>query len=229
MPTLTIYGSNVSDATLTTASDMAANTGGTETTALSTVPNTTFLFAEILSRTGTSNGVVIIPATPTGNGWVYSPGAGTFATGNWSALVNLSFAHAFTSDLTIRFFRWSSGVYTSIGTIPLASQSVSGTKTLYTFTATSMGTITFAAGDLIYVDLWFQDAANVGTDNPTVYESNSAVSGVANDVQVTTSTFTASGGGGGGGAPSGIPPLPFNPAFDPTVIRLSTITYGGNL
>src|SRR6266852_5767867 len=56
-----------------------------------------------------------------------------------------------------------------------------------------MSTITFAAGDLLYVDLWMNDSTGTGGDSPKVYESNSATTGVTSDMQVTTSTFTPAG------------------------------------
>src|SRR5256885_4357264 len=172
---------------------MSANTGGTETSKTSTVPSTSLTFAEILSQGGTSNAVSAIPATPTGKGWVYNPGAGTFATGNYSASITRSLAlSGSTATLTVRFFRYSGGTYTLIGSIAVAATATA--KTTYSFGPTSMGTITFASGDLLYIDLWHKDASsNVGGDNPVIYESTSATAGVASDMQVTTSTFTASG------------------------------------
>jgi len=191
--TQTLYGSSIADATLTTADDMATTTGGTETSKTTTTSGTN-TYSEVFSQGGSSTGASSIPATPTGKGWVYNkPGAGTYATGNWSASVTFSGSSLGTSDLTIRFFRYSSGTYTQIGTINKTG--VVSAKTTYSFPATSMGTITFAANDLLYVDLWFHDTSTIGGDNPVIYVSNSATQGVANDMVVTTSNFTPSGGG----------------------------------
>src|SRR5215472_13162956 len=111
MATITAYGSAVLDGVLTTASDMATVTGGTETSKTTTSSGVNN-FCEVLSQVGSTGGNASIPATPTGNGWVYNkPGAGTFATGNWSASVTFSGTNLGTSDLTIRFFRYSSGTY----------------------------------------------------------------------------------------------------------------------
>jgi hypothetical protein len=191
---LVLYGSNVADTTLTTACKMAGATGGTEvgtTTTVSGAGND----AEVRSKGGAGTAVTGIPTTPTGNGWVSSPGAGTFATGNWSA--SIAMATAVTVNpivLTLRFFKYSGGSYTSIGTITL-STSTTTTRGVQTFAATSMSTVTFTASDLLYTDLWSNDSFGISGDNPTVYESNSATAGVASDMQITTSTFTPATGG----------------------------------
>jgi hypothetical protein len=170
---------------------MSTTTGGTETSKTTTHSGSS-VYGEVWSQGNASlASVASIPATPTGRGWVSSsPGAGTFATGNWSATFTLSLAVTGT-DFTVRVFRYSAGTYTLIGTFPVKTISTTA-KTAYAFTATSFSAITFAAGDLIYTDLWLHDTANVVTDNPVVWESNSATAGVASDVQITTSTFTAS-------------------------------------
>src|ERR1041385_7971296 len=91
MAILTLYGSSIADATLTNACDMATTTGGTETSKTTTMSGSgSQVYAEIFSQGGSVTGVTSIPATPTGHGWAYSPGAGTFANGNWSASVTLS-------------------------------------------------------------------------------------------------------------------------------------------
>jgi hypothetical protein len=187
-----IYGSNVADVTLTTACQMATTTGGTETSNTTTIASTSNPYAEIRSKGGASTAVASLP-TPTGNGWIYWPGqAGTFAAGNWSAIhTHSAVSHGVNS--VIRFYKYSAGVFTSIGSITGPTQTVT-TKTSYTHAATAMSAVTLAATDGIYVDLWwFDNNANSGGDNPTNFISNSATAGVASDMQVTTSTFTPSG------------------------------------
>jgi hypothetical protein len=195
MAAITYYGSKVLDATLVTASDMSQTTGGTEgSSRTTTTGGAGLIYAEICSQAQTLAGNTAIPATPTGKGWISGalPGAGSFANGNWSASVTLASssngggAHA---NVTIRFFKYSGGVYTSIGTIVVAY--TQNAKKTYSFAATSMPLTTFGASDLVYVDLWwFDNNANVGGDNPNVFLSTSATVGVANDMQVTTSVFT---------------------------------------
>lgn len=186
---VTLYGSNVADGTLTTASDMSTTTGGTETSATTTATGVA-VWVEVLSRSASIATVSAI-GSPSGKGWVYTPGAGSFATGNWSASVTLQASAPGTTDITIRFYKYSGGVYTSIGTINKTG--VVGSKTTYSFAATSMGSVTFASGDLLYVDLWWHDLSGAD-DAPVCYVSSSATQGVANDMQVNAPAFTPSGG-----------------------------------
>lgn len=194
MASLTLYGSDVASAVApTTACKMATVTGGTETSKNTTFSGGGSIWGELTSLGGTVATTATIPS-PTGKGWVYSPGAGTFAAGNWSAACNIGSGNgALATANEIRFYRYSSGTYTLIGTI-LNSGGTAG-KTLVNFAATAMATITFAAGDLLYVDVWWQDnASQADGDIGTIYESSSATAGVTSDVQVTTASFTASGG-----------------------------------
>jgi hypothetical protein len=193
MATITFYGSNVQDSTLTTACDCASASGGTETSVRTTSasPNN---FVEVCSHVNSLTGVTAIPATPTGRGWLFLPGAGTFATGNWSATITLSLVTSSigaSSKYTVRFFKYNGSTYTSIGTINSATVTVN-TKTAYSFAATSMSTFTTLATDYVYTDLWWNDTTNVGGDDPTVYVSTSSTAGVTNDLMITTSTFTPS-------------------------------------
>lgn len=194
MATLTYYGTSVADTTLTTACIMASASGGVETSK-QTVLTSVLVYGEVWSQGNAGLATVTsIPATPTGHGWIVYPGAGTFATGNWGAVFTLAHVASTTSDCTIRFFRLVSGTYTSIGTINVATNTAA--KTTYTFTATSMATITFSnATDGLYTDLWYHDNnSNAGGDNPTIYIGNSSSAGVVNDMQITTSNFTPVGG-----------------------------------
>src|SRR5437764_10701090 len=119
MAVLVLYGSNIVDSTVTTACDMAAASGGTQTSTDSHWTGSLGQWAEVWSKgTAAQTALASIPATPTGNGWVYNPGAGTFALGNWSASIGLAEGTANSGEaFTMRFFKYSSGVYTSIGTI----------------------------------------------------------------------------------------------------------------
>lgn len=184
-----LYGSSVANGTLTSANNMSTATGGTETSKQTSITGTTNTYGEVTSQGLTVAAVTSIPTTPTGNGWIYQPGAGTFAAGNWSASITLA-AAGWNSGATwtVRFFKYAGGSYTSIGTI--VSNATTTAKTTYSFSATSMPLVRTIASDFIYTDLWYFDPTGTATENPTVYESTSATSGVANDVQITTSTFT---------------------------------------
>lgn len=195
MASLVLYGSSVLDTGgLGTASKMSNTTGGTETSKKTTITGVGPTYAEITSQGLTVADVTSIPATPTGRGWIYYPGAGSFALGNWSAAITLAFVlHGAPNTTMLRAFRYSSGAYTLIGSISATTATLA--KTTYTFAPTSFGTITFGTSDGVYFDLWWNDASgDPSGDNPTVYVSNSAVAGVANDFVITTSNFTSSGG-----------------------------------
>lgn len=194
MASLTLYGSNVANSTLTSACNMSTTTGGTETSNTTTYSGSNN-WAEIFSQGGSTTGASSPSSTPSGKGWCYLPGAGSFATGNWSASVALKETGGSSGDNTateIRFYRYSGGTYTLIGTITNSTTSVLSSRTVVSFSATSMASITFAALDLLYIDLWWEDTATINTDNPAVFVSSSSSAGVANDMQVTTSSFTAS-------------------------------------
>src|SRR5579872_4056334 len=191
MASLTLYGSDVADATLTSACDMSIATGGVETSKQTVVTGTN-IYIEITSQgSGGLASVSSIPA-PTGKGWTYQPGAGTFAAGNWSASITLKLGAAVgsNSDTTLGFYRYSGGVYTLIGTINKAT-AVPTTKTTYAFSSTSMSTITFGASDLLYIHAFLHDnQTSVHGDDPIVYLSTTTANGVANDMAITTSNFT---------------------------------------
>ncbi len=193
MASLILYGSSQADATLTSACDMSTATGGVETSKITTT-TTTNKYAEILSQGGSSAGVTALPA-PTGKGWVYQPGAGTFANATWSATITTSDSAVNNTTQIVRFYQYSGGTYTAIGTITSPTIS-SHAKAAHSFTATTMPATTFGASDLLYIDLWLHDTttSGVGGDNPKVFESTTTANGVASDMQITTSSFTASGG-----------------------------------
>lgn len=183
------YGSSVADATLTTACDMASTTGGTETSKTTGLTGGNH-FGEVWSQGNASLATVTaIPSTPTGHGWVVATGAGTFSTGNWSVAIGISGLNGEPVTMHFRAFRLSGGVYTSIGTIN-ANITLSSSRATLNFSATSFSSIVFGSSDSLYVDLWLEDTTGAGGDNPVIYVSNSASVGVANDMQVTTSSFS---------------------------------------
>jgi hypothetical protein len=192
----TIYGSSVADGTLTTAGACSATTGGTETTKGTTgCSGAASTYIEVRATGGAATAGVSSLPSPSGKGWVYYPGAGTFAAGNWSAVINFAETFNFTAgSWTIRFYTLSGGVYTSIGTIAIASPAITTSKKQFSFSATSMSSVTLASGDALYFDLWLRGGGSAwGSDTLTIYESNSSSAGVANDMQVTTATFTLAG------------------------------------
>ena len=141
---------------------MVAVTGGTEVALTANAWSPSNLYGEMVSAGGASTTATAIQA-PTGRGWVYSPGAGQFAAANWSASIAMADPANGTDDptaITLRFFKYSGGIYTSIGTIALAGAAVPTTRTVLSFAATSMPLTNFSSGDLLYIDLWWQSASN---------------------------------------------------------------------
>lgn len=188
----TIYGSNVADSILTTACKMSSALGGTEVGVQSTFVSTSLTYAEVRSKGGASTPVTAIPATPPGNGWIFWPGAGTYASGTWT----IKHTHQSVSrgvDTTIRAFKYNStsGTYTAISNASVNTSNTATTKTTYTGTTSTVATVTLASDEGLYFDCyWHDNNANVGGDNPTMYVSNSATAGVANDLEITLPTFT---------------------------------------
>lgn len=83
MAILTFYGSSVAATTPSTACQATQNLGGTETSKTTTYTGSG-AWGEITSKGGTATLATAPTTTPSGKGWACVPGAGTFATGNWS-------------------------------------------------------------------------------------------------------------------------------------------------
>jgi len=195
---LTLYGSNVLDATLVNAGDMSTATGGAEANSAITSSGSNE-WLELAAKTATLATVASIPATPTGNGWIWFPGfALTFVAANWNAFVQYNQGVGFSSvgKLTLRFFKLPAGVLANkilMGTIALTGQKLEQTKDLYTFPATSIAKTSFADVDGLYTDLWGSQATGgnwTGAGPANIYESNSKTAGVANDMQIVTGGYT---------------------------------------
>jgi hypothetical protein len=198
MVQLVLYGSTVADSTLTTANDLATASGGAETSVSNTWGGTG-QYGELYSSGGTSlPSSTSIPATPSGHGWIYYVGAGSFALGNWTA----TFAHSCLDatiplDFTLRFFKYSGGTYTLIGSIAISPGTGSLTRTVYTFPATALAGVAFDTPDYLYVDLWEHDTTGIAfQDTGTIYLSTSRTAGVTDDLQITTADFAAGAGSG---------------------------------
>ena len=196
MTALTLYGSSVASTTLSTADQLSTTTGGTETSKTTTAPNDSSQnWMELLSQGGSGTDSAS-QGSPSGKGYLYESTAlegQRIATGNWSAVVRMNDTAGFTAiTFNIRFYKRSSGgTYTSIGSLTLASQSMSSTTTTYTFSASSLSQMDFATGDKLYVDFWMHPVTGHWTGDPIVnFVSNSASAGIANDFQITTPGYS---------------------------------------
>lgn len=210
MATQTYYGSNVAATTVTTACKLSNTTGGTETQTTATTGPTdsnSNEYVQIKSQGGSSTGAasLVTPTDATFFGWMLdntSLEGGSFATGNWSGITNIiqsTVGQLNSVSIIIRFWkRNNSGVYTSIGSITTSSVSLTGAKQQVTFAATSFSSVSFATGDKLCIDRFVQGGAFPTdfwqADAFKEYVSNSGTQGVANDLQITTSNFTAAGG-----------------------------------
>lgn len=184
----TIFGSATADATITTACDVAPTTGGVETSKVSAYTTGTGNYGEMYSKgNATAPTFVTVPAAPQLNGWVYRPGAGTFIAGNWSATITAATGNNL-GTWNFRVFSHIAGTYALVGTLTAA---ITGTtKVTYTFSAVSFPAVTLGAADWMYFDLWYQDTSGLVSGSATIYESVTAISGVASDMQINTSSFT---------------------------------------
>ena len=86
----------------------------------------------------------------------------------------------------MRFFRYSGGVYTSIGSITSSPFILPTLRTVITFPATAFPSMALGSSDLLYTDLWLYDNTGAGGDLPSAYMSSSSAAGVSNDMQITT-------------------------------------------
>lgn len=191
MAVLVLYGSNHASALLANANDMYTATGATETSFAVTIGGGAGTFAELKSG-GQASSASAIAIVPPSNGWCYKPGAGTFAIGSWAGSCNLAYNNPGTSNFILGLYQLSGGIYTLIGTSTVAI--TSSAKTDYSFSISVGITLSFAANDLLYVQMQCQDTTGIAGQITTLYEANSSTQGVANDMQITTPNFTASGG-----------------------------------
>lgn len=192
------YASNVAQTLggLTQADQMATTTGGAETSVSVTAPASgTNLYVELLAQGGSSSGTASLPA-PTGKGWSINVQGNTILAGNWWSVFTLAKSGTSKSGASL-IVRWSrrtmDGVYYSIGTSTLSSQTFSTSKTSYT---TPIMTVNFpwqfVSNETLYLDAFVFNASTAwASDVFTVYISNSATQGVANDGVTTAPAMIA--------------------------------------
>jgi len=194
------YGSNVAAATVTTAGKFAFNaTGGTDTQGANNKPATTgngYIQLSPLGGSQTNNASV--PTTlsdSTFEGWMYdSTGleGQVIQSGTWTW--NIGAADTAGQDtgvtLVVQFWKRSSGaVYTQIGSnVSLTNQTVTTTRTNFTFTSGTLSAVSFGPGDKLCVVMYYGGINFLNTTSYTipVWISNSATAGVTNDAMLTT-------------------------------------------
>lgn len=197
---LTLYGSTTASSTLSTAATLVTSTGGTSTSKTTTAPNdSSQKYMEVLGLGGTGTTVTSLPS-PTGKGWLYDSTAleGFTLSGTIAAILRMNDSSGFASiDLLINAWKRSSGgTYTSIGSTILSAQSMSGTATNYSLSASSITSTAFSTGDKLYIEHYMHPQASDGhwTGDPIVnFSSSSSSAGIANQFQITISGLAATG------------------------------------
>lgn len=201
MTVSSFYASNIASTIggLNLSSQMSQTNGGVETSVSVTMPSSgTNTYVELLAQGGASQAFQSLPA-PTGKGWSISLAGNMILAGNWSSVFTL--AKSGTSKTGASFIaRWSrrtmDGTYYTIGISTLSAQTFSTTKTSYTVpTVTINFPWQFVSNETLYIDAFvFNGSTAWASDAFTVYVSNSATQGVANDgvttapAMLTTST-----------------------------------------
>lgn len=187
MPTsLTVYGIPSFSTTLTSATNLLANTSGATSAGHDTRCGTSTGYSEIYPQ-GTTNAwqsLGSLPA-PTGNGLLLDATtleAQTIQSGNWSAAIRLRInggTGGATADLYCRIYKRSSGgTYTALGTLSLSGQSIAnGSSANYTFPNTNLASLGFITGDKLYIDFWANITAN---------SSGSTTAGLRSDISTST-------------------------------------------
>ena len=168
---LTVFQANAASTTtgLTTANQFyAGSSGSPAVNQLVTIMGTATGFGEILPRGGSAWTAGGSLPSPSGNGFVLDANtldSQQIVSGTWSAEVRFcamqgaSQAGTLVADIYVRAYRYSSGTYTNIVTMKLATQTINSTLTTYLIdvahsaTGTSGSAITFATGDKLYCDI----------------------------------------------------------------------------
>lgn len=188
MTVSSFYASNIASIIggLNLSSQMSQTSGGVETSVSVTMPSSgTNTYVELLAQGGASQAFQSLPA-PTGKGWSVSLAGNMILAGNWSSVFTLAKSGTSKSgaSLVVRWYRRTmDGTYYSIGTSTLSSQTYSTTKTSYTVpTVTINFPWQFVSNETLYIDAFvFNGSTAWASDVFTVYVSNSATQGVAND------------------------------------------------
>ncbi len=182
MTALTVYYTNTTSTTLSTANQLSI-THGTDNT------NVTMDYSLVGIATGwgevyaQGNASAWAAAgsigSPSGHGFmlessVLNLAGNTIAAGSWTANVRLGCGHTngnLIGTLTgctihVRIYKYNGGVYTQIVDMSLGGQSINATLTTYALSSGEGGAVatSFSSGDLLYVDVWVQVGTNSNAD-----------------------------------------------------------------
>lgn len=201
MTALTLYFTQTSATTVTTADTLLANasTGGTLSNKNTNLTSGTTGWFEVWSQGNASaqTGAGSEPA-PSGHGWLLDSTlleGNHFSAGTWSFSLpfETTTTGTFTADIHFRAYQRSSGgVYTLIGEAVASGQSIISTAfTTVTASVSAAASNTFAVGDKLYIDDPQNLLTNGTTGNLRMQASSSATLGNTS-AQVVTPGYSAS-------------------------------------
>jgi hypothetical protein len=185
---LTCYLNTAASATLSSANQLTTSTtnGTTTTTRTTKLGSGVTGYGECVAQTTSSAWAAsagpITSLNPTGKGWFLDGSlldGQDIVSGNWTVKVRHTLtAGTATVDIYARAWRYRSGVYTLIGTWSKTGVGLSTTLTSSNLTVASGVTMSFQAGDRLYVDQWLNVTANSSAGDILVTECS--VSGGGN-------------------------------------------------
>lgn len=224
---LSVWLAAATSATLSTANQLYASSGGSPTT------------TQDYSLLGTATGYGEVVAQGTASAWAASGSIGTptgkgffldattlngqdLIAGSYTGNVRLASATGtggtlggtLTATIFYRVYKYSSGVYTNIITMSLAAQTINSTITTYSLSGSTGSATSFATGDKLYVDIWLNVTANANgatenirlnrlTQDTTTFVGDTAATIVTPGYQATSGGVSLAGTLAGVGTLSG--------------------------
>lgn len=166
MTALDVFGINTASTTLATAMQLVSTNGGATVGGTGTKVGQATGFGELLSQ-GTTNNWPSLGSigNPSGDGWLFDNAlleGQTIAAGVWTLAHHLlnNGTNSYTADIIVRVWKRSSGgIFTAIGSVTLASQTIPTSSTLFTLTTASLPAMAFGTGDKLYMDIWLNVAS----------------------------------------------------------------------
>ncbi len=195
---LSVYGTSIAAHALSTAGQLATSAGGSDTAVTTKIGRATG-WGEICALGSTSSWLASGSApAPTGKGWLLDSNmlhGQQLDGGNWNMALTakLSVGTA-TATLLVRAWAYDTKAqtYTALGSFTLTGQSLSTTKTTYTFPATAFSAYTFNQTQKLYIDCPANITANnTGSTSATIQLrlASTASTGVSGDMEMDTAGF----------------------------------------
>jgi hypothetical protein len=196
---LTLYGTNTTSSTIATAGLLVSITGASNNTVNTTKCGQSTGYSEIYGLGTTaawqSAGGLDVPG---GTGWILD---GTtldgqqLISGTWTPTIQSAISvGTATADMYVRAFKLGAdhATYTAIGTMSLLAQSLTTTITQYTFAGNTLPAMSFAGGEKLYIDVWYDITVNGSGSNAATIKfanSNNASQGRATYAQIATAGY----------------------------------------